>query len=106
MPRGDRTGPDGMGSMTGRGLGFCNGFNSPGFTRGNPRGGAGYGRGYGRMSGRGFQRGNGWGYNNYPAHPYRMGKNEETQVIEDRIDVLKDELKSLEARLDDLKEEK
>lgn len=52
MPRGDRRGPDGMGPMTGRGLGFCDGFNSPGFTRGG-----GFGRGFGR----GFNRGRGWG---------------------------------------------
>lgn len=31
MPRGDRTGPDGQGPRTGRGMGFCNGFNIPGF---------------------------------------------------------------------------
>jgi len=33
MPRGDRTGPDGMGQMTGRGLGYCAGYDSPGFTK-------------------------------------------------------------------------
>ena len=26
MPRGDRTGPNGMGQITGRGMGYCNGF--------------------------------------------------------------------------------
>ncbi len=31
MPGGDRTGPLGMGSMTGRGLGYCTGFT--GFSR-------------------------------------------------------------------------
>ena len=29
MPQGDRTGPLGQGSMTGRALGFCNGDNTP-----------------------------------------------------------------------------
>ena len=31
MPGGDRTGPMGLGSKTGRGMGFCNGYNNPGF---------------------------------------------------------------------------
>lgn len=31
MPGGDGTGPMGLGSMTGRGVGFCTGFNIPGF---------------------------------------------------------------------------
>ena len=39
--------------MTGRGLGYCAGFNMPGYA--NPMPGFGMGRGYGR--GRGFGRG-------------------------------------------------
>ena len=39
MPGGDRTGPRGMGSMTGRGAGFCAGYGVPGYT--NPRYGQG-----------------------------------------------------------------
>ncbi len=31
MPRGDRTGPSGMGPMTGRGMGYCAGFDRPGY---------------------------------------------------------------------------
>lgn len=31
MPRGDRTGPEGMGPMTGRGAGLCRGNDSPGY---------------------------------------------------------------------------
>lgn len=49
MPRGDGTGPMGMGSMTGRGAGFCTGFATPGYA--NP---VGYGCGLG--GGRGFRR--------------------------------------------------
>jgi hypothetical protein len=44
MPRGDGTGPMGAGPRTGRGLGYCNGFDRPGY--GNPapalRGGLGF----------------------------------------------------------------
>ncbi len=32
MPRGDGTGPLGMGPLTGRGAGFCAGFRMPGYT--------------------------------------------------------------------------
>ncbi len=52
MPRGDRTGPLGLGAMTGRGAGYCSGFDMPGFM--NPIAG----RGAGMYAGRG--RG-GWG---------------------------------------------
>ena len=32
MPRGDSTGPLGMGPMTGRAAGFCAGYQMPGFS--------------------------------------------------------------------------
>ncbi|MBN1293456.1 MAG: DUF5320 domain-containing protein [Candidatus Latescibacteria bacterium] len=60
MPGGDRTGPLGMGPMTGRAAGFCAGYNVPGYM--NPYGGRGMG--YGRMMGGrggGFGRGRGFG---------------------------------------------
>ena len=49
MPGGDRTGPMGMGPMTGRGAGFCAGFAVPGLLN----------RAFGGFFGRG--RGGGWG---------------------------------------------
>jgi hypothetical protein len=55
MPRGDRTGPTGAGSMTGRGLGFCAGNDTPGFATpgfGFQSGGRGRG-GHGAAGGRG-----------------------------------------------------
>lgn len=33
MPRGDRTGPAGMGPRTGRAAGYCAGYSTPGYTR-------------------------------------------------------------------------
>ena len=62
MPRGDGTGPRGMGPMTGRAAGYCAGSNVPGFANPAPGGGygGGYGRGYGRGMG-GWGRGYGWG---------------------------------------------
>ncbi|MBN1125681.1 MAG: DUF5320 domain-containing protein [Sedimentisphaerales bacterium] len=57
MPGGDRTGPAGMGPMTGRAAGFCVGYPVPGYA--NPVGGRGF---FGR--GRGFG-GGGWGRRNW-----------------------------------------
>lgn len=61
MPRGDGTGPAGLGSMTGRGLGYCAGYSQPGYiTAPGPGMGMGYGRGYGRGRGRGYGMGLAW----------------------------------------------
>jgi hypothetical protein len=54
MPGGDRTGPWGMGQMTGRRVGYCAGYDAPGYANPVP------GRGYGRGGGRGWF--GGWGY--------------------------------------------
>ena len=59
MPRGDRTGPAGMGPMTGRAAGYCAGYPAPGYA--NP-GGRGYGGGLG--GGRGGYGGGGRGWRN------------------------------------------
>jgi hypothetical protein len=49
MPGGDRTGPAGMGPMTGRAAGYCAGYPAPGFVNPVPGGGFwGWGRGGGR----------------------------------------------------------
>jgi len=90
MPRGDRTGPLGLGPMTGRAMGYCAGYPTPGFM--NPWPGMGYGRGpgFGRGfgmgrgigfgRGRGWARGGFWGFGGYPyppmmpyGQPYGMG---------------------------------
>lgn len=59
MPRGDRTGPEGEGPRTGRALGFCAGYEQPGFA--SPPG-RGLGRGFrgGRGGGRGRRQGRGF----------------------------------------------
>ncbi|MFP3937192.1 MAG: DUF5320 domain-containing protein [Phycisphaerae bacterium] len=50
MPGGDRTGPAGMGPMSGRAAGFCAGYPAPGYA--NPAGGRGFwGWGRGRRGG-------------------------------------------------------
>ncbi|MFO7736121.1 MAG: DUF5320 domain-containing protein [bacterium] len=53
MPRGDRTGPAGQGRMTGRGMGFCAGYDVPGYENWGFGPGRGFRGGYGRGMGRG-----------------------------------------------------
>ncbi len=54
MPRGDGTGPGGLGPMTGRAAGYCAGYDAPGYV--NPGPGRGFGLGFGGG------RGGGWGW--------------------------------------------
>jgi hypothetical protein len=94
MPAGDRTGPDGAGPVTGRGLGYCTGHAAPGYAHPGP------GRGFGRGWGRGRGRGRGWaGPACPPPAPTREQEleglrraAEETRTalerIEDRIETL------------------
>ncbi len=107
MPRGDRRGPEGMGPVTGRGLGYCNGYENPGYTKGAPRGGAGFGRGFGRSFGRGYGRGFGnWGFSNYPNYPVQQySVKDEEKYLKSEMDALKEELKTMQARLSELKKD-
>lgn len=72
MPGGDRTGPAGMGPMTGRAAGYCAGYSMPGFANAIPGRGFGFGRGrgfgFGRGLGLGFRGGRGGG--GYWGAPY------------------------------------
>lgn len=56
MPAGDGTGPAGMGSRMGRGMGYCSGYDGPGWANPGP------GRGYYGRAGRGVRGGYGGGY--------------------------------------------
>lgn len=112
MPRGDRTGPDGSGSMTGRALGFCAGFSAPGFLN-NSAGRAFLGRGR-SFSGGGRGRRNmyyatgtpGWArYNNdYSSTPVSNITPEEeidmlnaqAQNMKENIDAINDRIKRLQ----------
>ncbi|MFY9115645.1 MAG: DUF5320 domain-containing protein [Bacteroidales bacterium] len=105
MPRGDRTGPMGQGPMTGRNLGFCAGYDTPGMARNFGRGmgfGRGMSRGIGRGMGfgmrRGFGRGAGFAYGwNAP-----MTKEEEIQSLKTRAEFLDQNRADITRRLEEL----
>jgi hypothetical protein len=96
MPRGDKTGPIGMGKMTGRSAGYCKGFAVPGYA--NP---IGFGCGFRR--GRGFQRISNytgqprWGQFGYPVY-------NETNEVFDEKELLSNQAKFLEKQLEYIKE--
>ena len=103
MPLGDGTGPNGEGPRTGRGLGFCSGYNSPGYTKGIPMGGRGFGRGFGRG---GFARGRGFAWRAFPTAYPRYSEDDEKAYLEDELTALRDEMKAIEDRLKELKPKK
>ena len=122
MAYGDRTGPNGMGPMTGRGLGFCAGYDRPGYANngGYGRGaGLGYGhrngagRGFGRGYGNGYGMGRGAGYGSYgypafPAQPVYPEYSEETEkaFLKSQSDYLAKTLDSINSRLEQLEKGK
>jgi hypothetical protein len=111
MPGGDRTGPAGLGSTTGRGAGYCAGYTVPGYMNpvwGRGGGGRGFGGGGGGWRHRhwycatgvpGWQRAaQGW-----PAYapplPTTFGP---LVTKEQELEALKDQAKYFEQALDDL----
>lgn len=100
MPRGDRSGPNGMGPMSGRGAGFCNGANSPGYMNGG-----GYNVGFRRGFGRGFN-GFGRGAGFAPSYVTPVySKESEKGYLESEASYLKEQLKRLEDRLAHMQED-
>ncbi|MDD3497970.1 MAG: DUF5320 family protein [Candidatus Moranbacteria bacterium] len=82
MPRQDKTGPAGMGPMSGGGMGPCN----PGYGSG-----LGLGRGYGRVM-------CGWFWRKYQDMP----KEERKDLLKSEIEDLKQELEMVEGELKEL----
>lgn len=127
MPRGDRTGPAGMGPMTGRATGFCAGYGMPGYA--NPVAGRGFGMGFGRGRGawgRGrFAGGGGRGWRNgyYATGPVgpRQGDQpgwmrygapigdpdpeSEKQALKNQADAMQGELDAIRKRLEEIEKE-
>jgi hypothetical protein len=112
MPGGDRTGPGGYGPLTGRRRGFCADDNVRSINRR-----FGYGRGYGGGFGRtfgnsGFHRGaldfsygRGYGYGNRGYYHEDIFNASEKTVLENQINVMKEQLASMEKELSYLKNE-
>ncbi|MCF7943557.1 MAG: DUF5320 domain-containing protein [Spirochaetia bacterium] len=114
MPRGDRSGPEGMGPRTGRAAGFCSGFGRPGYMNPAGRGGLGYrGMGYGRIGyGRGFHNfyGRGYRWNTGYFNPEYDGgfagePIDEKSYLEQELEGTKRQLETLEKRLSALNKE-
>ena len=121
MPCGDRTGPRSMGSRTGRGAGYCAGYNVPGYA--NP----GFGRGFWGM-GRGGGFGGGRGYRNmyyytglpgwarygeapyaapYGAQPFasQTTPEQELDYLKEQAKYFQDSLGNINKRIDELEKE-
>lgn len=106
MPGFDRTGPGGIGPMTGWGRGRCNPSGSY-----EPRGPRGFfGPGYGRGRGRGWCRGAtgmpGWGRMYPPPRGDYYGpsysQEDELAVLKEEAAGLKEELNAIEQRLSEI----
>ena len=101
MPRGDGTGPGGMGPMTGRSAGYCAGYNVPGFM--NPYGGRmGGGFGWGRGRGLGLGRLDYQGVAPYGAVPYGASPYGPAYAPEQEMELLKNQAKDLGDQLDQI----
>jgi hypothetical protein len=114
MPRGDRTGPMGLGPMTGRGAGYCSGFGMGGYSNVLPGRGFGAGLGWGRgLWGRG---GGGRGWRNWfyatglpgwmrfggTAPFQRPDPESEKQALRSQAEALQSELEFLKKRLSEM----
>ncbi len=127
MPRGDGTGPAGMGPMTGKAAGYCAGYSVPGFA--NPAFGRGAFRGPGFFGG-GFGRGRGYrnmyyatglpgwyranagmpargSYRGTEPYPFqgasRFGAAEDEKAfLKDQAEFLKSQVSDIESRLAEL----
>ncbi len=117
MPRGDGTGPEGLGAMTGRGAGYCAGYDRPGYM--NPAVG-GRGAACGFRGGRGRGRGKGFRARRFarPAAPAarsaassaqyadsETARKQEVNNLEQEKEMLKEELTAIENRIAELKQQ-
>jgi hypothetical protein len=120
MPRGDGTGPAGMGPMTGRAAGFCAGYGVPGYM--NPVGGWGRGGGWGRRNWYYATGLPGWaraGYGipawggavnpyAYSGAPFAPGltAQQELDALKGQAEYLEDSLEGIKKRMEELESRK
>lgn len=106
MPRGDGTGPMGMGSMSGRSAGFCAGYAVPGFMNGF-RGRGGMGRGHGgRGFGMGMGKRNGRNAPMLAAQPISYPQVDELSALKNQAKNLGEALQSITSRISELEADK
>jgi hypothetical protein len=94
MPRGDHTGPMGVGPRTGRGIGYCSGYNWPGYTNPGP----------------GFHSGFGFGGRGWRNRFYASGvpgwvtptQEQETADLMAQADWLKAQLEAIQKRIEEI----
>lgn len=109
MPRGNQTGPRGAGPRTGRAMGYCAGYDTPGYMQPGPGMGFGQGFGFRRGSGMGF----GWGrglrrpwdmgaYGSYPYAPPQPAPEDELRVLKEEADALARHQEQITRRIDEL----
>lgn len=120
MPRGDGTGPSGMGPMTGRAAGYCAGQGAPGFMNPIPgRGFGGGGRGGGGRGRRnqfyatglyGWQRATAGGpaYGSPAAYagPYApaVTRDQELDALKAQAEYFRNALETIGKRIDELRD--
>lgn len=127
MPRGDRTGPSGYGSMTGRAAGFCAGYPTPGYANlgagrsapgpfqaaGFPGPGGGFG--VGRGSGRGYRNRYyatglfGWqrdmAFQAPPSYAApQITPQDEVQALREQLKYMEDSIKATQQRISEIEE--
>lgn len=110
MPRGNSTGPMGMGPMTGMTAGFCAGYNMPGYRNNAPGRGCGMGFGYGGSFGAGGRgRRNRFYATDVPGRARAGGwaapladPETEKQTLKSQAEHLQSEMDEIKKRLDEL----
>ena len=111
MPYGDGTGPRGEGPGTGRRLGYCAGYNRPGYVAPGAGRGYGYGGRWGARGlgwGRGFGRGWGarfvddWRGVGVPPAAAPVASQDEVSALKSQADELRAALDAIQNRLDSL----
>ena len=117
MPAGNRTGPSGFGPKTGRAVGFCAGYSTPGYA--NPIRGQFFGHFRGRGGGRGWRNQyyatgmprwasgqyhpdmNGYGYTR-PTPVPEMNKEAEMKLLKEQAEFMQNEMSAIQDRIKEL----
>ncbi len=109
MPRGNGTGPMGLGAMTGRGAGYCTGYAMPGYA--NPVLGRGLGSGFG-FGGGGHGRRNmfyatgrpGWLRFGWPGSTAPMSPENEAAALKAQAEALQEQAEAINKRIAEIEQ--